>query len=368
MARHSLKSAFLAIPLVAALAAAGCTPSASRAYLRDEDLAALKTDTKETCLVAAQIFSVWGDLQGGIKLETTGGTLVTAGESGSFFKGGTCGFAFVNVPKGPFRLGYFNFHHATGKEGHMVIEFDNLNHSHVVSTDNHGVGDIPNEMSGTCNGGFVWLGVFKGDTGGLFSSPKMRLGNDSVAAGYALRDLKAKLAGSPWAAEIDHPMENTPLPAGQAVVEKLDPVKQAAAQKAAAEAGKAVVAKMMAESRPVTLPPSDAGAVVGAAGTYMLSAINGKPLPYTYEANKCVMRDGQVELKADGAYATKASLDCAGTNYSFPTSGLFGLVGGTATFAVGVGPVPASGSTVTRLAGATLTTVAGADTYTYQKR
>ena len=143
-------------------------------------------------------------------------------------------------------------------------------------------------------------------------------------------------------------------------------MKAAAASEAASEAATAAVAKMMAQTRPVTAPASDAGAVGAAAGTYLLEAINGKPVPYTYEANKCVMLDGKFELKADGSYATQANMDCAGTKYAYPTSGLFGVVAGTVTFAVGVGPSPAAG--VTKLDGASLTTVAGPDTYSYKKR
>ena len=101
--------------------------------------------------------------------------------------------------------------------------------------------------------------------------------------------------------------------------------------------------------------------------TNPLEAVNGKPVPYTFEANKCIMLDAKIELKADGAYSTASNMDCAGAKYAFPTSGLFGIVGGTATFAVGVGPVPAPGSVVTKIDGATLTIVAGADTYTYKK-
>lgn len=92
---------------------------------------------------------------------------------------------------------------------------------------------------------------------------------------------------------------------------------------------------MMAQTRPVTAPASDAGAVGAAAGTYLLEA-------------------------------TQANMDCAGTKYSYPTSGLFGVVAGTVTFAVGVGPSPAAG--VTKLDGASLTTVAGPDMYSYKKR
>jgi hypothetical protein len=117
---------------------------------------------------------------------------------------------------------------------------------------------------------------------------------------------------------------------------------------------------------PVTAPPSDAGAIQASAGVYILNAINGKPLPYTVPANKCLVLDGQSELKADGAYASTATVECAGVKYPFPTSGLFGIVGGKVTYAVGVGPTPAAG--VTKLDGATLTTVVGADTYTSTKR
>ena len=37
------------------------------------------------------------------------------------------------------------------------------------------------------------------------------------------------------------------------------------------------------------------------------------------------------ELKADGAYASTATVECAGIKYPFPTSGLFGIVGGKVT-------------------------------------
>jgi hypothetical protein len=364
-----LRASLAAFSLVLSLVATGCFPTASKAYLRDEDLAILSPDTKGSCIVAAQLFpGALGEMQGGVKLASTGGELVTGGKSGSLFSGSTDGFAFVNVPKGPFRVSYLNFFHHTGKGGVAVSEF-NLLHDGRNFINNHGVGDVPNEMSGTCNGGFIWLGVFKGDEGGMFSHPKLKQGSDTVSAGYAIRDLKKKLEGTPWAAEIDAPAESKPLPEGEVVVEKVDPAKVAAAKAAAQAAGDAAVAKMMAQSRPVTLPPSDAGAVAAAAGVYSLAAINGKPVPYTFEANKCVMNDAQYELKADGAYVTAANMECAGAKYSFPTSGLFGIQGGAVTFAVGVGPVPAAGSQSHKLEGGTLTTVvAGADTYTYKLR
>ena len=351
------------LSLVLALVSAGCFPSASKAILRDEDLARLSGDTKENCLVAAQINPMaLGSLQS-VKLATTGGEQAYSGSDASMFSAHFGGFAFVNVPKGPFRITYLNYWRDTVKGGREVNEFDTLNHGHNLRG-NEGLGDVPNEMSGTCNGGFVWLGAFKGESGGLFSQPKVSTTSDAVTVGYSMRDLKAKLVGTPWEAEIDRPAENTPLPAGQVVVEKVDPVKAAAAAKAQAEAGQAAVAKMMAQSRPVTQPPSDAGALAAAAGAYVLEAINGKPIPYTYEANKCVMNDARFDLKADGSYTTAANMECAGAKYPFPTSGLFGIVAGTVTFAVAVGP-PAAG--VTKLDGGTLTTVAGPDTYTYKK-
>jgi hypothetical protein len=364
-----LRACLAVLSLLVSLAATGCFPTASKAYLRDEDLAVLSPDPKGSCIVAAQLFpGALGEMQGGVKMASTGGELVTGGKTGSLFAGSTDGFAFVNVPKGPFRVSYLNFFRHTAKGGVAVCEFNLLNDGRNF-INNHGVGDVPNEMSGTCNGGFIWLGVFKGDEGGLFSHPKLKLGSAAVDAGYAIRDLKKKLEGTPWAAEIDAPADSKPLPEGEAVVEKVDPAKAAAATAALKAAGEAAMAKMMAQTRPVTLPPSDAGAVAAAAGVYALAAINGKPVPYTFEANKCVMTDAQYDLKADGAYVTAANMECAGAKYSFPTQGLFGIQGGVVTFAVGVGPAPAPGTQSHKLEGGTLTTVViGADTYTYKKK
>ena len=72
-------------------------------------------------------------------------------------------------------------------------------------------------MSGTCDGGFLWLGEYKGSEGGMFSSPSMKTSNLQTDGQLKemLLQTKNKLGASPWAPEMDHPTPNAPLPPGQ---------------------------------------------------------------------------------------------------------------------------------------------------------
>ncbi len=266
-------------------------------------------------------------------------------------------FTFV-VPEGMFRVEYIKFYARTSKKFGETYEFNNLGVGHVLSSKENGtaMGDLPGEMSGTCSGGFLWLGVFKGDKGSILSKPDLKLGSDAVDAGNAIRALKKQLEGTPWAAEIDHPAENKPLKKGQVLEGKVDVVASAKA-----------VAAIAAQTHDASAPPSDAGAVETAVGLYAVETVNGKPMPYLFPANKCTLLENTMDLKGDASYATTSTVECAGTKYPFPTSGFFGVQGGVLTFAVKVGPAVGKGTTM-KIAGDTITIVAGPDTYVAKKK
>ena len=343
-----------------------CAGSVARAdsFLTDDELKQLPADTKESCLVAGMIISNgMGKIQG-LKMATPAKEIAARGLGGSLLVTGDS-FAFVNVPKGPFRVSNISYSLVVSKDlfGKAVIEereFDNLGLARGMSGRKYqggtARGNVPTEMSGTCDGGFIWFGVYKGDAGGTGDAPELKVGKAKVDEGNALRQLKKRLEGTAWAAEIDSPKENKPLKKGQVLEGKVD---VAAAQKS--------VAAIAGQTHNASALPSDEGAMAAAAGVYALETVNGKPLPYFYEANKCTMKDSTVEIKVDGSYATTATIECAGVNYPFPTSGNVGIVGGAVTYAAKVGPaVPAT--TVTTLAGDTLTQLSPPDTYVYKKK
>lgn len=339
----------------------------AESFLTDEELKQLPTDTKESCLVAGAIISNgMGKIQS-VTMATPAKELETKGMGGSILAAGDQ-FAFVNVPKGPFRVSNIGYRLLLKKKSIMsndpevveVRDFDNLGVSRgmsgVKSKGGTARGDVPVEMSGTCDGGFIWLGLYKGDRGGVGNAPELKLGKAKVDEGNSLRQLKKRLEGTAWAAEIDSPRENKPLRKDQVLEGKVD---VAAAQKS--------VAAIAGQTHNASPLPSDDGVLATAAGVYALETVNGKSLPYLYEANKCTMKDASVEFKVDGSYATTASLECGGVIYPFPTSGFVGIVGGVVSYAVKVGPAIPAG-TSTKLADGTLTQISGADTYVYKKK
>jgi hypothetical protein len=327
------------------LASLACAPSAKQSFIREPDRAALgAVSPKDRCVVAAEIRASFGAEMSVAKLAVSSGKLLeTPGFTGSATHGG--GFAFTDVPLGEFRVTNIDY------AGKPAITFNNLGLASSATK----TGDLPNEMSGTCNGGFIWLGSFKASPPGTFSAPSMELGSNSVTAGYAKADMKASVAGTPWEAEIDRPAANTPLPKGKNPEGKVDP-----------EAGAKATAAIAGQTRQVSAPPSDPGAHEAAAGTWTLESINGKPLPYLFPANKCTMLQAGTELKGDGSYSADLSMECGGKKIPFPTSGLYGVVGGNLTFAVAVGPV-ATG-VVAKITADTLTITAGPDAYLYKKK
>ena len=301
-------------------------------------------------MVAAEIRASWGADMVVTKMAVSSGkTLETPGLTGGTTHGG--GFAFTDVPLGEFRVTNIEYAKPMGAVNKPGITFNTLG----VSSAAQKRGDVPNEMSGTCNGGFIWLGSYKTGAGGLLSAPSMDLGDSSVTSSYAMADMKASEKGTPWEAEIGRPAANTPLPKGKNPEGKGDP-----------EAGAKATAAIAAQTRQVTAPPSDPGAQEAAAGTWTLQSINGKPIPYLFPANKCTMLGAMIELKADGNYSADLSMECGGKKIPFPTSGLYGIVGGTMTLAVAVGP-EAKG-VVAKITADTLTITAGADTQVYKKK
>ena len=204
------------------LALGGSAPAFADSILLDADRATLPADAKSSCLVAGQIFSGgMGHLEE-VKLRTFEGKDLTTPGYNSAFSGD--GFAFVNVPKGPFRISYISYQNNVAASSVGPSAFGSAK-SYVHTVFGEAMpgggfvkkGDMPNELSGTCSGGFIWLGVWKGKQAGTFSSASLSLGNDSVAASKALDPLKDSLKGTAWAAEIDHPASNTPLPEAQTI-------------------------------------------------------------------------------------------------------------------------------------------------------
>lgn len=346
-----------------------CVGSVAHAdsFLTDDEVKQLPADTKESCLIAGMIISNgMGKIQG-LKMATPAKELEARGIGGSILVPGDS-FAFVNVPKGPFRVSNISYlillqkeHKALmQKEVTEVREFDNLGLARGMSgrkgMGGTARGDVPTEMSGTCDGGFIWFGVYKGDAGGVGDAPELKVGKAKVEEGNALRQLKKRLEGTAWAAEIDSPKENKPLKKDQVLEGKVD---VAAAQKS--------VAAIAGQTRDAKAPPSDDGALAAAAGLYVLETVNGKPVPYLYEANKCTMKDATFDLKVDGSYAATANVECAGVTYPFPTSGFVGIVGGTLTYSVKVGPVvPAT--TIVKIEGDVINQFSPPDTYVYKKK
>jgi len=344
----------LALATMAVGLGGACASSATQAPAGG-DLPKATANAKDGCVVAAEIQSwKWT----GVDLESAS-LLVSSGkvQEGAVFKPSRIlshgeGFFFTSVPPGEFRVQTIKYAYAPGTDGtdgRPSPVFDNRVLANAATRN----GDVPNEMSGTCAGGFIWLGTFVAESG-LVSGPTLTRGND-LSSASAQSTIKERLAGSRWGAEIDRPLKSTPLPKGKQPEFIVN-----------AEEQKEAVAAVAGQTRTVTMPKSDPGALEAAAGTWVLQSINGKPLPYLFTANKCTMFDSMQELKADGIYSTSSNMECGGNKLSFPTSGMYGVVGGNVTYAVAVGPEQKG--VVTTIAGDALTTKAGADTYVSKKK
>ena len=170
---------------------------------------------KDTCLVAGQLGGPPGYKLKEVRLLSDSGeggppeTLTTEGVGGFIFDN----FAFVNVPKGAFRISQIEYQKWGGKRVLLTLYMDKMvfgKEAYRVTPDPFSDivhGDLPNEMSGTCEGGgVVWLGLYK------TSGKKIELANDSNQTESALRELKGDLAKTPWATLADKPTKNTPLP------------------------------------------------------------------------------------------------------------------------------------------------------------
>src|SRR5262249_55912558 len=147
-------------------------------FLTDEAVKSLSSDTKGSCIVQVQLSPKnWGKLEGMQRMQTTSGELETEGYS-PLFATSLGGFAFANVPKGPFRVSYIHYKRMSkppqgGRSAEWENqEFDLLGVPHAGWS---GRGEVPVEMSGTCNGGFIYLGLFKGEGGGVLLAPGFRL-------------------------------------------------------------------------------------------------------------------------------------------------------------------------------------------------
>jgi hypothetical protein len=263
------------------------------------------------------------------------------------------GFFFTDVPEGEFRITNLRFtppHVPFGSPPRPPVRYNTLG---VTSNT---AGELSNELSGTCNGGFIWLGTFKLEPGGYTATPTMKLVDSAVTAGNAKAEVKSQLKGTKWEAEIDKPVANTPLPKGKSPEGKVSLEDQ---QKA--------VAARANETRNAAAPPSDEGAVTAATGTWVLATVNGKPVPYLITANKCTILDSTYEMKADASYTSMLNMECGGNKFPFPTSGFFGVVGGNLTWAVKKGPAPSPKHKTTITADA-MTTVTETETYVYKKK
>lgn len=331
-----------------------CLALAGSAWAADpEPKAEPKPAASTPCVVAAEIRAGWGAGLDSVSMAVSSGkTLETPGFSGGLTHG--AGFVFKDVPAGEFRVINIKYLHSVKVGSQYVNRYVSFDWLGVPSAGSER-GEMPNEMSGTCAGGFIWLGSYKGEKGNLIVPPSIALGDNAITAANAMREVKSQFAGTEWEAKIDKPVAYTPLPKGKNPEGKLDP-----------EVARKAVAAVAGQTRNARAPPSDPGALEATAGTWELVSINGKPLPYLFTANKCTMLNSVTLFKADGTYTANMNMECAGNKFPFPTSGYYGVVGGVVTYAVAVGP-PA-GNTVTKLSGDTLTAVAGTDTYVSKKK
>lgn len=204
---------------------------AGKSLLRDSDKANLMPDTKATCIVGGFVrasagVALIGDFQGAqlrvTGLSKGGGSITTDGVRGGLAGDG---FVFVNVPKGPFRVGYLAWAHFAPKPGHTFnVQWDAVGKQAYSAGHAAKMGPGLTELSGTCNGGFIWLGEFFYTPSGTVMPPLIAVKEDLAARKEALAGIKAALGASPWAAEIDKPAVNTPLPDSQEIAAGPPPV------------------------------------------------------------------------------------------------------------------------------------------------
>jgi hypothetical protein len=338
-------------------------------FLPEDAVKSLPADTKENCLVQVQLSPKnWGKLDESIKVITSEKEIETAPSDLGLLDGAVGGFAFV-VPKGPFRVSYIHYKllAKAASIGHAAEwetqTFGGIGSAHGGKA---GKGDIAEEMSGTCNGGFIYLGLFKGEGSGL-TSPGWKLGSDAVEAKQGMHVIWKQVQGTPWQAAVEHPAENKPLPKDQVITNKAMEAEAAAQKVKIEEAGTKTIATLMAQKHDAKAPKSDDGAVEIGAGTYVLTSVNGKPIPVTMP-NTCIWKAGSYDLKGDATYATTADMECAGKIYSFPTSGYWGITGDVLTTNVAVGPAAPKGTPPIKVAGGVITSVSGTDTFVFTKK
>ena len=309
-------------------------------------------DTRKTCLIAAELRNPGLAAMEEVLVSVSSGKSLAARHisRGLTHSGG---FWLQDVPEGEFRV--TNVRYAapprTVKDGAKPgLRFDTLGIASAASDR----GDIANELSGTCKGGFIWLGSFVIDPGGM-TAPTMTLGNNEVTAANARGEVKSQVKGTPWEAEIDKPVANTPLAKGKNVEGKMD-----------AETAAKAVAAVAAQTHNAKAPPSDPGAVEAAVGTWVLTTINDKPVPAPLKsAPTCIFHNASMTVKPDASYASELLMECNDQKFPMPTAGFIGIKGGVVTYAPTKGP-PANPLVKNTMAGDTLTSVAAGDTYIYK--
>lgn len=310
-------------------------------------------DTKKTCLVAAEIRAPGlAPMEEALVTVSSGKSMSATPISRGLSHGG--GFFLKDVPEGEFRVTNVRYRSTVRASGpdKAGMRFDTLG----IASAGSDRGDIANELSGTCKGGFIWLGSFVVDPGSLVAAPTMTLGNNEVTAENARGEVKSQLKGTAWEAEIDKPVANAPLAKGKNVEGKLD-----------AETASKAVAAVAAQTRNAKAPPSDDGAIEAAVGTWTLMTINDKPLPAPLKASPCSFHNAWMTVKDDASYTADLLMECNGQKFPLPTAGFIGIKGGVVTYAPTKGP-PANPAQKTTVAGDTLTSTAGPDTYVYKKK
>jgi hypothetical protein len=312
---------------------------------------AFAQDTRKTCLIAAEIRAPVTKHLEEVTAVLSNGKSVTATLIGGGITHGA-GFFLKDVPEGEFRVTNVRYEappRGIGQPPKPPLRFDLLDLPPAPDR-----GAIANELSGTCKGGFIWLGSYKVDVGALSAS--MELGDNEVTSGNARGELKTQVKGTAWESEIDKPLKTTPLAKGKSPEVKVD-----------AEANAKAVAAVAAQTRNAAAPPSDEGALEAAAGVWVLTSVNGKPLPYLQPASKCTFHEATMTVKADGTYTAFLLMECAGQKYPFPTAGYIGIKGGVVTQAPTKGP-PANPLTKITLKGDELVSTTAGEAYLYKKK
>lgn len=190
---------------VGLLTAGAQVARASEPILQPEMQEGLTPDTKESCLVAVSFRSPMLFKLGVVWLATPTGRYATVGANTALHGDGV---AFAAVPKGPFRIELIDYHMHTGELWPGGRPKTVLTSFRVGQPQ-----QVPATMSGTCDGGFIDLGVYKLSPGSNFTPASLVPFEDADVHQYALKNLKDSLKGTPWEAEIDRPAKNAPIPA-----------------------------------------------------------------------------------------------------------------------------------------------------------